>query len=249
MNILILRHAACCAALFGMSAALAAAPASAAGGEAADTLRRIDYVRPLVGTDGYGNVYPGAQVPFGGVQLSPDTDRDFYDAAAGYKYNRPTLLGFSLNHLSGTGIPDLGDFLFMPGVGEIHLEPGTHEEPDGGYRSRYSHDREWCSPNYYAVDLLDYGVKAEMTAAAHSGMLRFTYPESDDAFILLDMDHTLWWKCRWANLRLEDDHTLSGYKLVQGWGPERHVYFTAEFSVPISDFGIMQGGKRVCYDT
>ena len=117
MNILILRHAACCAALFGMSAALAAAPASAAGGEAADTLRRIDYVRPLVGTDGYGNVYPGAQVPFGGVQLSPDTDRDFYDAAAGYKYNRPTLLGFSLNHLSGTGIPDLGDFLFMPGGG------------------------------------------------------------------------------------------------------------------------------------
>ncbi|HBW02284.1 MAG TPA: alpha-1,2-mannosidase [Alistipes sp.] len=249
MNILILRHAACCAALFGMSAALAAAPASAAGGEAADTLRRIDYVRPLVGTDGYGNVYPGAQVPFGGVQLSPDTDRDFYDAAAGYKYNRPTLLGFSLNHLSGTGIPDLGDFLFMPGVGEIHLEPGTHEEPDGGYRSRYSHDREWCSPNYYAVDLLDYGVKAEMTASARSGMFRFTYPESDDAFILLDMDHTLWWKCRWANLRLEDDHTLSGYKLVQGWGPERHVYFTAEFSVPISDFGIMQGGKRVCYDT
>lgn len=249
MNTLILRHAACCAALFGISAALAAAPASAAGGEAADTLRRIDYVRPLVGTDGYGNVYPGAQVPFGGVQLSPDTDRDFYDAAAGYKYNRPTLLGFSLNHLSGTGIPDLGDFLFMPGVGEIHLEPGTHEEPDGGYRSRYSHDREWCSPNYYAVDLLDYGVKAEMTAAAHSGMLRFTYPEADDAFILLDMDHTLWWKCRWANLRLEDDHTLSGYKLVQGWGPERHVYFTAEFSVPISDFGIMQGGKRVCYDT
>ena len=162
---------------------------------------------------------------------------------------RPPLLGFSLNHLSGTGIPDLGDFLFMPGVGEILLEPGTHEEPDGGYRSRYSHDREWCSPNYYAVDLLDYGVKAEMTAAAHSGMLRFTYPEADDAFILLDMDHTLWWKCRWANLRLEDDHTLSGYKLVQGWGPERHVYFTAEFSVPISDFGIMQGGKRVCYDT
>lgn len=77
MNILILRHATCCAALFGMSAALAAAPASAAGGEATDTLRRIDYVRPLVGTDGYGNVYPGAQVPFGGVQLSPDTDRDF----------------------------------------------------------------------------------------------------------------------------------------------------------------------------
>ena len=235
--------------LFGTAALLAVPSAIAAERSPKDTLRRIDYVRPLVGTDGYGNVYPGAQLPFGGIQLSPDTDRDFYDAAAGYKYNRPTLLGFSLTHLSGTGIPDLGDFLFMPGVGEIRLEPGTHEDPDAGYRSRYSHDREWCSPNYYAVDLLDYGVKAEMTAAQRSGMLRFTYPEADDAFILLDMDHTLWWQCRWSNLRLEDDHTLSGYKLVQGWGPERHIYFTAEFSVPITDFGIMQNGKRVCYDT
>ena len=235
--------------LFGAAALMAAAPSHAAVRNADDTLRRIDYVRPLVGTDGYGNVYPGAQLPFGGIQLSPDTDRDFYDAAAGYKYNRPTLLGFSLNHLSGTGIPDLGDFLFMPGVGEIRLQPGTHEDPDSGYRSRYSHDREWCSPNYYAVDLLDSGVKAEMTAAQRSGMLRFTYPESDDAFILLDMDHTLWWKCEWSNLRLEDDHTLTGYKLVKGWGAERHVYLTAEFSVPIVDFGIMQGGKRVCYDT
>lgn len=235
--------------LLGAAALMAAIPSHAAVRNADDTLRRIDYVRPLVGTDGYGNVYPGAQLPFGGIQLSPDTDRDFYDAAAGYKYNRPTLLGFSLNHLSGTGIPDLGDFLFMPGVGEIRLQPGTHEDPDSGYRSRYSHDREWCSPNYYAVDLLDSGVKAEMTAARRSGMLRFTYPAADDAFILLDMDHTLWWKCVWSNLRLEDDHTLTGYKLVQGWGPERHVYFTAEFSVPIVDFGIMQGGKRVCYDT
>lgn len=83
----------------------------------ADDAPRIGYVRPLVGTDGFGNVYPGAQVPFGGIQISPDTDDDYYDAASGYKYAHKTLMGFSLNHLSGTGIPDLGDFLFMPGVG------------------------------------------------------------------------------------------------------------------------------------
>ena len=77
------------------------------------------YVRPLVGTDGYGNVYPGAQIPFGGIQISPDTDSKFYDAAAGYKYNHTSILGFSLTHLSGTGIPDLGDFLFIPGTGEM----------------------------------------------------------------------------------------------------------------------------------
>lgn len=210
---------------------------------------RTSYVRPLVGTDGYGNVYPGAHIPFGGIQISPDTDDDYYDAAAGYKYAHKTLMGFSLNHLSGTGIPDLGDFLFMPGVGEIKLQPGTHNDPDAGYRSRYSHEAEWCSPNYYGVLLSDYGVKAEMTAAQHSGVLRFTYPKTDNAFILLDMKHTLWWKCKWSNLRKEDDHTISGYKLVRGWGAERHVYFVARFSVPLDDFGIMEDGKRVCYDT
>ena len=210
---------------------------------AAEDAPRIGYVRPLVGTDGFGNVYPGAQVPFGGIQISPDTDDDYYDAASGYKYAHKTLMGFSLNHLSGTGIPDLGDFLFMPGVGEIKLEPGTHDDPDAGYRSRYSHDEEWCSPAYYGVNLTDYGVKAEMTAAQRSGILRFTYPEADDAFILVDMRHTLWWKCRWANLRKEDDHTITGYKLVQGWGAERHVYFVAEFSEPLDDFGIMEGAN------
>ena len=77
-----------------------------------------DYVNPFVGTDGYGNVYPGSQIPFGGIQISPDTDADFYDAASGYKYSHPTIMGFSLTHLSGTGIPDLGDFLFIPGTGK-----------------------------------------------------------------------------------------------------------------------------------
>ncbi|WP_278626677.1 glycoside hydrolase domain-containing protein [Parabacteroides gordonii] len=110
-----------------------------------------EYVRPLVGTDGYGNVYPGAQIPFGGIQISPDTDSKYYDAAAGYKYNHTSILGFSLTHLGGTGIPDLGDFLFIPGTGEMKLDPGSRENPDEGYRSRYTHEKEWASPNYYAV--------------------------------------------------------------------------------------------------
>ena len=209
----------------------------------------ISYVRPLVGTSGYGNIYPGSQIPFGGIQISPDTDFDYYDAAAGYKYDHATLLGFSLTHLSGTGIPDLGDFLFMPGTGKIHFTPGTHEKPDSGYRSRYSHDREWASPNYYGVDLLDYGVKAEMTSGIRSGILRFTYPASDSSFVLLDLNHTLWQSCPWSNLRVENDSTLTGYKLVKGWGPERHVYFTAVFSRPFEDFGIMQDTVPVIYNT
>ena len=90
----------------------------------------VSYVNPFVGTDGYGNVYPGAQLPFGGIQISPDTDEHFYDAASGYKWNRQSIQGFSLTHLSGTGIPDMGDFLFMPGTGAIKLDAGTEEAPD-----------------------------------------------------------------------------------------------------------------------
>ena len=114
----------------------------------AETL--CSYVNPFVGTDGFGNCYPGAQMPFGGIQISPDTDFDEYDAAAGYKYSRKTLLGFSLTHLSGTGIPDLGDFLFMPGTGKFRQERGSEENPDSGYRSRFSHDKESASPGYWA---------------------------------------------------------------------------------------------------
>ena len=158
-------------------------------------------------------------------------------------------MGFSLTHLSGTGIPDLGDFLFIPGTGEIKTVPGTHEKPEEGYRSRYSHDKEWASPGYYGVELTDYGVKAEMTSALRSGMFRFTYPKSEKAFLMIDMNHTLWQKCPWANLRQINDSTIVGYKLVKGWGPERHIYFAATFSCKLDGFNILQDGKPVIYNT
>ena len=215
----------------------------------ADNGRLIDYVNPFVGTDGYGNVYPGAQIPFGGIQISPDTDEHFYDCASGYKWNRQSIQGFSLTHLSGTGIPDLGDFLFMPGTGEIKLAPGTDENPDEGYRSRFSHEEEIATPGYYGVMLKDYDVKAEMTSAVRSGIFRFTYPESDSSFILIDLNHTLWQKCVWSNIRVENDTVVTGYKLVKGWGPERHIYFRAVFSKPLKNFMIYQDQKPVIYNT
>jgi len=217
-------------------------------GEPAD-LSLNAYVNPFVGTSGFGNVYPGSQIPFGGIQISPDTDKDYYDAASGYKYNHMTIMGFSLTHLSGTGIPDLGDFLFIPGTGEKKFTPGTHENPDEGYRSRYSHEREWASPNYYGVDLLDYNVKAEMTSGMRSGIFKFTFPKTDSAFVMVDMDHVQWFKTAWSQLRIENDSTICGFKLVNGWGPERYVYFVARFSKPFARSGIMQDGKPVIYDT
>ncbi|MBO4446935.1 MAG: GH92 family glycosyl hydrolase [Bacteroidales bacterium] len=211
--------------------------------------RLVNYVNPFIGTDGFGNVYPGAQIPFGGIQISPDTDDYDYDVAAGYKYNKPTIMGFSLTHLSGTGIPDLGDFLFVPGTGTLKSATGTAEDPDSGYRSRFSHEKEAASPGYYTVELTDYGVTAEMTAAARSGILRFTYPASDESFIMVDLDHTLRWKCEWSSVRLLDDHTIIGSKIVAGWNPDRYVYFAARFSEPIEDFVILQEGKPVIYNT
>lgn len=107
-----------------------------------------------------------------------------------------------------------------------------------------------ASPNYYAVELADYGVKAEMTSGVRSGMFRFTYPKSDNAFILIDMDHTLWQSCEWANLRMLNDSTITGYKLVKGWGgPERHVYFTATFSKKLTGLRFMQDKQPVIYNT
>lgn len=209
----------------------------------------INYVMPFVGTDGFGNVYPGAQIPFGGIQISPDTDEHFYDAASGYKYDRKSIQGFSLTHLSGTGIPDLGDFLFMPGTGEAKLDIGTDDKPNSGYRSRFSHSEETASPNYYSVTLSDYKVKAEMTSGIRSGIFRFTYPQSDHSFILLDMNHTLWQSCEWSNIRVENDSTITGYKLIKGWGPERHAYFCAIFSKKLKDFTIYQDKKPVIYNT
>jgi predicted alpha-1,2-mannosidase len=201
--------------------------------------RLTEYVNPFIGTDGFGNVYPGAQIPFGGIQISPDTDDYDYDVAAGYKYGRDSLMGFSLTHLSGTGIPDLGDFLFVPGTGTLKSDT----------KLRFSHECEAASPGYYTVDLPDCGVKAEMTAASRSGILRFTYPASDSSFIMIDLDHTLRWKCEWSEVRLLDEHTIVGSKIVAGWNPGRHVFFAARFSEPIKDFLILQEGKPVIYNT
>ena len=199
--------------------------------------RLTDDVNLFIGTDGFGNVYPGAQVPFGGIQISPDCDDKDYDCAAGYKYSKPFIQGFSLTHLSGTGIPDLGDFLFLPGT-------GSRAKP-----SKFSHSKEWASPGYYAVELQDYGTKAEMAAGLRSGIFRFTYPASDSAYVMIDLDHTLRWECVWASVRMLDDRTIIGSKIVNGWNPDRYVYFAARFQEPVKDFLILQDGKPVIYNT
>ncbi|GAA5481203.1 GH92 family glycosyl hydrolase [Haloferula sargassicola] len=216
----------------------------------ADT-RLSDYVRPMVGTQGEGNTFPGPSAPFGMVQLSPDTDPITWATASGYEYTDPSIMGFSMTHLSGTGIPELGDFLFVPQTGEPKLDPGPKDKPDEGYRSRFSHDQETASAGYYQVKLLDSGVNAEMTAGLRSGMLRFTFPEGQSS-ILTDLHHFLTgdhFKMIWSHLRVEDGSTITGMHLVDGWAKERQIFFAAKFSRPFDSYKVYSDGKEVKYDS
>ncbi len=205
-----------------------------------------DYVRPLVGTGGGGNTFPGATAPFGMVQLSPDTDRE---TPSGYKYSDTSILGFSMTHLTGTGVADLGDFLFMPEVGAPKFSPGTRGDSASGYRSRYSHANEIASAGYYKVKLLTSGVTAEMTADVHAGIMRFTFPASDQSAILTDLNHFLWpdWAKHRALLASQvhvvDGQTITGYHVTSGWSTRRTLYFAARYSQPFESYEIVSDGN------
>lgn len=209
-----------------------------------------DYVRPFVGTRGEGNTFPGPTAPFGMVQISPDTDTTNWATDSGYEYTDPTIQGFSLTHLSGTGCPDLGDFLFMPQVGKPAFVAGTKDHPESGYQSKFSHGDETASAGYYKVKLLKSGVTAELTAGERAGILRFTFPASDGASIMADLSHVIGpWKIAESRIRIEDNSTITGFHLVNGWAKERYLYFAARFSRPFDDTEIISHGKPVIYNT
>ncbi len=211
-----------------------------------------DYIRPFVGTQGEGNTYPGPSAPFGMIQLSPDTERDLWETASGYEYSDTSIMGFSLTHLTGTGIPDLGDFLFIPQIGPPKLVAGPKDNPDSGYRARYSHDQESAAAGYYKVRLLNNNVTVELTAGERAGMMRFTFPESDQATILTDLQHFLSGKrfrLIWSHVRVENDSTITGFHLVNGWARERYLYFAARYSRPFDHYRIMSNGNEVKYDS
>ena len=188
------------------------------------------YVNPFIGTKEMGHVFPGACVPFGMVQLSPDPDTipyavngkytgTAYRYCAGYQYADKTIVGFTHTHLSGTGHSDLSDFLVMPTVGKVQLNPGTADKPESGYRSRFSHDTEKAEPGYYGVMLDDDHIKAEMTATTHVGFHQYTFPKSDEAHIILDLNHGIYnydWKVLWSYLRVENDTLVTGYRITSG---------------------------------
>ncbi len=220
------------------------------------------YVNPLIGTHRMGHTYPGATVPFGSVQLSPETDtlsyevngkynKDVYKYCAGYQYQDKTIVGFAHTHFSGTGHSDLGDFLIMPTTGPLQLNPGTADNPTSGYRSPYSHATEVAAPNYYKVDLDRYHIKAEMTTTARVGFHQYTFPGGTaDAHIILDAEYGIYnypGKNVWTYIRVENDHLITGYRQTNGWAKTRTVYFATMLSKPITEYGFRNDSKKEVY--
>lgn len=221
-------------AFFGASGEALAVPAGI--GEAA-----FHAVDPFIGTGGEGHTFPGATVPYGMIQLSPDTRiqprKDGYGWAAGYRYDDTTIVGFSHTHFSGTGHSDLGDLLLMPTTGEPKLERGDPDQPRSGYTSRFRHATETAQPGYYAVTLDDHQVRAELTASARVGMHRYTFPAGKPGHIVLDLRTSMYdypGKISWSRLRVRPDGTVTGFRETRGWAPGRQLYFAVRFSRPLT---------------
>ena len=201
-----------------------------------------DYVDVFIGTGGHGHTYPGAVVPHGMVQLSPDTRTVGWDACSGYHYNDSTMIGFSHTHLSGTGIPDLGDFLFLPFTGEIkkvvqyrHNDGLPVQEDTSRYGSSFSHEDEVASPGYYSVILKDYRVKAELTATTRAGFHRYTFPSAEKPKLFIDLTRTMDNRRLLASdIKVVSNTEIQGFKQVRGWAFNRYVYFHAQFSQPFA---------------
>ncbi|MEZ5058401.1 MAG: GH92 family glycosyl hydrolase [Saprospiraceae bacterium] len=210
------------------------------------------FVNPFIGTSKMGHVFPGATAPFGMVQLSPQTNfeplfneegkynTETYAYCAGYQHKDSTIIGFAHTNFSGTGHSDLGDFLVMPTIGELVLDPLKTEKGGKGFYSTFSHDKEEAHPGYYKVDLESYDIKAEMTASERVGFHQYTFEKGGDAHILLDMVYNIYHydgKNVWTFIRVENDSLVTGYRETKGWARTRKVFFAMEFSKAFKSYG------------
>lgn len=203
----------------------------------------INYVNTFIGTDGPGNTYPGATVPFGMVQLSPDIGIPGWDRIAGYFYQDSIISGFSHMHLTGTGAGDLYDILVMPTNSRF-----SKRIKENNFKpfSSFDHKKEYAAPGYYTVDLLDYGIKAELTATKRTGIHRYTFPEDELSQIHIDLGYALNWdRPTDTYIKVIDGHTIEGYRKSTGWAKDQRVYFVMEFSKDFSGYEIFNDSIKV----
>ena len=202
-----------------------------------------DYVDPFIGTGGHGHTYPGATVPFGMLQVSPDNGISKWDWCSGYHYSDSIVIGFSHLHLSGTGIGDLADIRFMPINKEVDLSKEIKSRDDVPYKSRYSHNKEIASPGYYSVDLIDHNIKAELSSTLRTAYHKYTFSKNDLQSIVIDLGFAINWdKSTDTKISIVDDYTISGYRFSTGWAKNQKVFFVAEFSKPMSKYDLVSDG-------
>ena len=193
------------------------------------------YVNPFIGTGGHGHTYPGAVVPNGMIQPSPDTRINEWDACSGYYYEDTTINGFSHTHVSGTGCADYGDVLLMPTVGKQEYHPMGAKSQQMAYCSAFSHDNEVAQPGYYSVLLERYNVKAELTATKRAAIHRYTFPEAEDAGFILDFDYSIERQTN-EEMKIEviSDTEIRGHKKTVYWAFDQYINFYAKFSKPFT---------------
>lgn len=220
-------------------------------------IRLSDYVNPFIGAStnvgaagvyhGLGKTFPGATTPYGMVQVSPNTITGG-DNGSGYSDEHKTIEGFAFTQMSGVGwYGDLGNFLVMPTTGELKKIAGKEDGSVDGYRSQYSKDSEKASAGYYSVDLTDYNIKVETTAAPRSGIIRFTYPENKQSRIQIDLARRVGGTSTKQYIKVVDENTIQGWMQCPpdggGWGngtgnADYTVYFYAQFSKPLKKYGV-----------
>ena len=198
------------------------------------------YVNPFIGTGGHGHTYPGATLPFGMVQLSPDTRLEGWDGCSGYHYSDDVVYGFSHTHLSGTGVPDYADILFMPTTGDVKLNNGVNN-PDEGYASRFSHKNEKASPGFYSTYIDDYRIQVELTATKRAGFHKYTFPAGKESNIIIDLKHRDKVVNSW--FRVVSNTEVEGFRRSTAWADDQYIYFVAKFSKPFKNFGIAKDDK------
>ncbi|WP_353197117.1 GH92 family glycosyl hydrolase [Parapedobacter defluvii] len=201
----------------------------------------LDCVDPFIGTDAQGHTFPGATTPFGMVQLSPSNDAKDWGWCSGYHYSDSVLKGFAHTHLSGTGLAGLGDILMMPTMGPVQMDAATEQNPEDGYRSRFSHDEEGASPGYYWVRLLDDDIRVELTCTPRVGFHRYTFAKAGKGNVIVDPTHHIYEAVEKTEIKMISDTEIQGYKQSNGAGGNRKVYFYAKFSKPFATYGIATG--------
>ncbi|HEX5624423.1 MAG TPA: GH92 family glycosyl hydrolase, partial [Saprospiraceae bacterium] len=189
----------------------------------------LDQVNPFIGTGGHGHTFPGAVFPFGMMQLSPDTRLEGWDGCSGYHDTDSVIYGFSHTHLSGTGIPDYCDVLFMPGTGAVHFNNGSKGEP--GYASAFKKSSETASPGFYQVELEKYGVTASLTTGKRSGMQAYRYAQPGQQWLLIDLKHRD--PLIAAGFTAQSKNHIAGYRHSRSWAKQQSLFFHARFNKDI----------------